>query len=227
MSDRTRPADPALPAGEMEAILAAYAARRLEPRLGSLPRIRAALFERLDARAAGRDRAGSWRARLGRRLVVVGLAASLILGAAATVAAAGPASPFYGARLWIESVTLPAAADDRAAAHLARLQARLADAEAAAASGNGSAVAQALAAYRAEVEAALADVGDDAEQLARLEAALSTNLVVLSVLAEHVPPQAADAIQNAAGASHRAVDKIKEKNGKPTPANPSNRPDRD
>ncbi len=224
--DRSFRADMPAPAGDVEALLKEYAVRRLEPRLGALPRIRTILFERFDARTTARGPAESWRARLGRRLLVAGLAASLILGAAATVVTAGPASPFYGTRLWIEQLTLPAAADDRAAAHLARLEARLEEAEAAAASGNGAAVAQALAAYRAEVEAALADVGDDDQQLARLEAALSTNLVVLSVLAEHVPAQAADAILNAAGASHRAVDKIKEKKGGPNKPTPSNRPDR-
>jgi hypothetical protein len=204
------------PADDVERLLASYARHRLAPRYGAMARIRTALFHRLEARRLlAIAPPGTWRSRVARRLMAAGLAATLVLAAAATVVTAGPASPFYGARLWLETVTLPAAADDRAETHRDRLEARLEEAEEAAAAGNGAAVAQALAAYRSEVEAALADVGDDAEQLARLEAALGTHLVVLGVLAERVPPQAADAIQNAMNASNKAVERIKEKKAHP------------
>lgn len=230
MTSRPRHLDHQEPVDELEVLLGFYAARRLAPRVGAIPQIRRAVFEHAEARSpAFANPADSWRGRLGRRLVAAGLAASLALGAAATVVTAGPASPFYDARLWIEAVTLPAAAEQRAEAHEDRLEARLAEAEAAAETGNGAAVARALAAYRAEVEAALADVGDDADHLARLEAALATHLVVLDTLAGEVPAQAADAIQKAANANSQAADKIKEKKDKkdhPVRPEPSNRPAR-
>ena len=206
------------PAGEVEQRLAAYAARRLAPRYGAVARIRTALFQQLEARRLLTvDPAEIRRTRIARRFVAAGLAAALTVAATATVVTAGPASPFYGARLWLETATLPAAADDRAEAHRQRLATRLAEAEAAAASGNAGAVAQALAAYRAEVEAALADVGDNTEQLARLEAALATHLVALDTLAGKVPSQAASAIQNAMSVSSKAVDKIKATKARPHP----------
>jgi DNA-binding GntR family transcriptional regulator len=151
--------------------------------------------------------------------VAASVAASLSVATAATVVTAGPSSPLYGTRLWIEELTLPGAAGDRSDAHRQRLEARLAEAQAAAASGDGSAVAQALAAYQAEVAAALEDVGDDEAQLLKLEAALATHLIVLDALIERAPPQAADAITHARTASDQAVDKIKEKKDRARPTN--------
>jgi Domain of unknown function (DUF5667) len=201
---------------EVEDLLALFAARRLAPRYGALGRIRATLFERarMNGRVAGSG-AVPRRGRATRWIAAAGLAASLALVGAASVVGAGPASPLYDVRLWVEELTLPAAAADRSEAHRQRLEARLEEAEAAAASGNGAAVAAALAAYRAEVDAALADVSGDLSQLDRLEDALTTHLVVLDVLAERVPTQAADAIAKTEHANSRAVDKIKEQQGGP------------
>jgi hypothetical protein len=212
------PFDPAgqrRPTDELEELLGLYAARRLAPRYGAMSRIRATLIAHVQGRGA--DSGGfltAGRARSGRRLVMLGLAASLALGSAAAVLAAGPDSPLYGARLWVEAMTTPVLVDARDEAHRERLEARLEEAQGAAADGDAASIALALAAYRAEVEAALADLGDDATRLARLEAALGTHLVVLEALVDHVPAQAQPAIEAAREASDRAVAKIKEKKTK-------------
>lgn len=209
--------------GDLGPLLVRYATRRLSPRLGALGRIRGEVLAAAEMRTrAATPPASPRRAGLGRRIVAVGLAASLTVAGAATVLAAGPESPLYAARIWLEGITLPAGGPGRSEAHRQRLETRLDEAQAAARGGDPSALAAALAAYRSEVEAALADVGDDPLQLARLEAALATHLVVLNALADDVAPQAADAIDAALRANDHAASKIKEKNG--PPGRPSSEP---
>lgn len=224
-----RPAGVAGEPDDVAALLAVYAARRLSPRLGALGRIRGEVLAVAATRPPAaisprRPPVSARQSQLGRRLAAVGLAASLTVAGAATVLASGPESPLYAARIWLEGVTLPARGPDRSEAHRQHLEARLHEAQAAARGGDPSAVAAALAAYRSEVEAALADVGDDPVQLARLEAALATHLVVLDALADRVPPQAADSIRAAMSASDRAVSKIKER--KSPPGRPAGEPPR-
>lgn len=137
----------------------------------------------------------------GRFRVPAAFAATLLLVGALTVGAAfagsGPGGPFYAARLWVEEVTLPADADARAEAQLARLEARLAEAEQAAEAGNGAAVTAALEAYRATVEAALANAGNDPTRREHLAAQLGRHVAVLEALVPRVPDRASEAIQAA------------------------------
>jgi hypothetical protein len=124
-------------------------------------------------------------------------------------------------------VLLPTEPDARLAAYGAHLEQRLREAEAAAAAGDTNALAAALAAYDADVTAALGAAGDDAELLAHLEAMLGKHTTVLVALEARLPEQAS--VDNAIANSQKAIQKIKDKaasrgnggNGGP----PSNTPD--
>jgi hypothetical protein len=221
---------------DVERRLAAYASARLEPSAGAAARMRASVLAAASlspGRAVSR-RPVSWRPR---RWAVAGLLAATLLVAVGVGSAlgAGPASPLYGLRLWLETVTLPAEANARADAQLELLSQRLNEARAAVATGDSNAVAAALAAYRAEIEALLATADGDDARLAKLEAALGTHLVALEVLSTRVPDQARDAIANAIDKSSKAVDRVHEAQGNgpdgspgpdktPKPGN-SNKPD--
>ena len=208
---------------EIEDLLSAYAEARLSPTGPVLARMRAhvlkeaALRNAMTAsqqRLAESDamRASRWglpRFRVPQRAVALGLAATLMLGTSAVVLAAPPGSPFYNARVAIETAFLPTQVDDRLASHERHLEERLAEAEAAAASGDVVALDAALAAYRSEVDAAVADVGDDANRLAHLEAELAKHTAVLEALAAKLPEQAA--IEHAIDVSQKAARKLKDK----------------
>jgi len=226
---------------DVERRLAAYAAARLEPSASAAARTRASVVAAASVLAASHSpgravprRPVSWRPR---RWAVAGLLAATLLVAVGVGSAlgAGPASPLYGLRLWLENVTLPAEANARADAQLELLSQRLNEAQAAAVAGDSNAVAAALAAYRAEIEELLATVDGDEARLAKLEAALGTHLVALEVLSTRVPQQAQDAIENAIDKSSKAVDRVHEAQGNgpdgspgpdktPKPGN-SNKPD--
>jgi hypothetical protein len=221
---------------DVERRLAAYASARLEPSASAAARMRASVLAaaRISPGAAVQRRPMSWRPR---RWAVAGLLAAtlLVAGGVGSALGAGPASPLYGLRLWLENVTLPAEANARADAQLDLLSQRLNEAHAAVAAGDSNAVAAALAAYRAEIEALLATADGDDARLAKLEAALGTHLVALGVLSTRVPDQARDAIANAIDKSSKAVDKVHAAQGNgpdgspgpektPKPAN-SNKPD--
>jgi hypothetical protein len=215
---------------QVEDLLEAYADARLSPSGPVLARIRRhVLAEAETAAAAGRiagtdtSRAGWWSSlsvRVPRRAVALAMAATLTLATAAAVLAAPPGSAFYNARVSIEMAFLPMQADARLAAHEEHLAQRLADAEAAAANGNATALVAALAAYQAELDAAVADVGDDAARLAHLEAMLAKHVATLTALEVRLPDQAS--VDNALEKSQKAVVKIREKAshpaGKPTDA---------
>lgn len=189
--------------GGLGPMLDAYAAARL----GADPERTGADREAIVARAHARMRvqavgAGSATRPpagvLGRfRIPVAVAAASLLLLAlvvGGVLAASGPGQPFYGVRLFVEELTLPAAGSQRADAEAARLDERLAEARAAAETGNGAAVTAALEAYRATTDAALAAAGGDPARIARLEARLRLHIAVLQALAESVPNQGSQAI---------------------------------
>jgi uncharacterized protein YciI len=219
----------------VEDLLEAYADARLTPSGPVLARIRANAMAQAAASAAmtaAEHRAGEpaalptarWRLpqlQVPRRAFALGLAATMTLGTSAAVLAAPPGSPFYNARVAIEAALIPTQVDARLAAHEEHLAQLVAAAEAAAASGDPVALEAALAAYSAEVDAAVNDVGDDAGRLARLEEVLAKHVAVLTALQVDVPEEAS--IDRAIESSQKAVEKIKAKgkNGGGRPAGPT------
>lgn len=223
---------------EIEDILSAYADARLSPSGPVLARIRAQVLREASLRnaitAAGERQASRdvlrsrWalpRVAFPRRAFALGLAAAMTLGTTAAVLAAPPGSPFYNARVAIEVAFLPGQIDQRLASHESHLEERLAEAEVAAARGDLVALAAALEAYQDEVGASVADVGDDADRLAHLEAELAKHTAVLEALGAKLPDQAA--IEHAIETSQKATTKLKDKSdhvaGKPSP--PPGKPD--
>lgn len=222
---------------QIEDLLEAYAEARLTPAGPVLARIRRAVLAEAAAAAATRaaeDRlaaatrvpAGgllSWlrqpRVHVPRAAFALGFSGALALGVGTAVLAAPAGSPFFNARVVLEQAFLPAQIDLRLAAHEEHLDARLAEAEAAAARGDATVLAAALAAYQLEVDAALAELGSNADLLAQLEAVLGQHVAVLQALEAEVPDQAA--IDHAIEGSQKAIVKIKEK---VRPARPSQGP---
>ena len=222
---------------EIEDILGAYAEARLSPSGPVLARMRtqvlreaslraaiAAAEERHAAAHATRARWALPGLRVPQRALALSMAAAMTLGTSAAVLAAPPGSPFYNARVSIEVAFLPTQVDQRLASHESHLAERLAEAQVAAARGDLVALAAALAAYKAEVDATVADVGDDADRLAHLEAELAKHTTILEVLAAGLPDQAA--IEQAIDVSQKASTNLKDKGdrgGKPAtpPGNPN------
>jgi hypothetical protein len=156
--------------------------------------------------------------------MALGMAASLTLGTGAAVLAAPPGSPFYNARLVIETALMPSVKDidARLAAYEDHFEARLAEAEAALARGDADAAAAALVAYQEELDKAVGDVADGDARLEHLEAVIAKHIAKLNELAERLPTEVArqNAVEHAIAASERAVEKIKEKKAKGKPADP-------
>ncbi|MEW5992531.1 MAG: hypothetical protein AB1736_14475 [Chloroflexota bacterium] len=209
---------------ELAGRLDAYASARLAPDRAAVARIRVAVVEEARMRAL-ESAIGAAPHRHGarpRRFAALLLAAGLTLAMAAVVAAgSGPGGPLYGARIWLEAVTLPANADDRALERVRQIEERLVDAERAAAAGDPVALAAAIEAYRDAVGDAVAEVGTDADRLARLEEALGHHVAVLAALSARLPDAAAQGIDQAIEASQKAVEKIgqtkHEQGGEATP----------
>ena len=126
-------------------------------------------------------------------------------------------------RAALEVAFLPVQVDQRLASREQHLDDRLAEAEAAAARGDLGGLAAALAAYQAEVDAAVAEVGDDAARLAHLEAELARHTAALQALAATVPEQAA--IEHAIDTSQKAATKLKDRSER-AGGKPSSAPDR-
>jgi hypothetical protein len=147
-----------------------------------------------------------------RRAFALGLAGAMMFGTSAAVFAAPPGSPFYNARVAIETALLPNELDARLAAHEQHIQDRLTAAEDAVIRGDYESLAAALAAYQAEVDAAVADVGDDPARLVHLEEMLAKHVTVLTALEARLPEQAA--IENALENSQKAIVRIKNKGNK-------------
>lgn len=206
---------------QVEALLEAYAEARLMPAGPVLARMRTAVMAEAAVAAANRRRAAAaaaprpWYAlpqvHIPRRAFALTMAAALTFGTSAAVFAAPPGSAFYNARLVIEAALLPPAsrAEDRLAAYEQHLADRLEEAEAAAARGDQVALAAALTAYQAEVDAIVAEGGVVADKLAHLEAVLAKHTAILEALAARLPEQSA--IEHAIQTSQKAVQKIKDK----------------
>lgn len=204
---------------DIEARLRAYADEQLQPDPTAMARVRDSVLlaarsslpgapAPVSAPAGPRPltsrRRLSWldglaprlRARAGRSglaLAGAGLAAVLVGGGA--YAASQPGAPLYGARLWLESTTLPTSPDARLTSDVARLQARLDEAATAARAGDGPAVTAALAAYRETVADALRAAGTDLTREERLQIVLERHQLVLQTLVARLPDGGADAVR--------------------------------
>ena len=218
---------------EIEDILEAYAEARLSPANPILARMRAVVMTEAAAYAALRAaerrqveaavveapaprRFGFPRltlASFARPAFALGFAFMLALGTGAAVTAAPPGSPFYNTRVALEVLFLPTQIDARLASHEQHLEERLAEAEAAAARGDANALAAALAAFQAELDATIADAGDDFARLAHFQAVLEKHLVKLRALSAKLPTEVArqNAVEHAIEASEKAVTRVKEK----------------
>ena len=219
--------DPNLAAlDQVEDLLEAYAEARLSPSGPVLARMRTHVVARAAqyaaAQAVAREAAESgpqpsrWsflNRGLPRRALSLGMAAALTLGTGAAVLAAPPGSAFFNARVAIEAAFLPTQADARLASHEQHLRERLAEAEAAAARGDVVALEAALAAYDAEIEGALVDLGDSADRLAHFEAVMAAHVAKLQALAARLPNQTAsdNAVEHAIATSERVVERIQQK----------------
>jgi hypothetical protein len=203
---------------EAERRLADFARARLTPDAASKARSRARVMRefrlgveeqagaRVEAEARELDRARSRRTLIRRGATLV-LAAGLSIGMVGGALAASTAGgPLYDARIWLEEVTLPSDAASRAAAELTRLETRIAELEAAMASGDRGAAAAALAAYEqiADEAVAEADASTDEALIAKLTALLDRHVATLQRVAGQVPPQAADVIN---GNIERAIER--------------------
>jgi hypothetical protein len=222
----------------IEDLLGAYGEQRLSPSAPALSRMRTHVLREASLQAAAataRERhavshlaRARWALpgiRIPQRAAVLGLAAALTFGTSAAVLAAPPGSPFFNARIAIEIAFLPAQVDQRLASHESHLDERLVEAQLAAARGDYVALAAALEAYRAEVDASVADVGDDADRLAHLEAELAKHTATLEALAVKVPDQGA--IEHAIDTSQKATTKLQDQGtrGGPKPSSPPGKPD--
>ncbi len=239
---------------EVEDILEAYAEARLTPTNPILARMRATVMteaaayaalraaERRQVEAATVEVAAPRRfgfprltvASFARPAFAMGFAFMLALGTGAAVTAAPPGSPFYNTRVALEVLFLPTQIDARLASHEQHLEERLAEAEAAAARGDANALAAALAAFQAELDATISDAGDDFARLEQFQAVLEKHLAKLTALSARLPTEVArqNAVEHAIQASEKAVTEVKEKkqHAKNRPSTPPrqepDRPDR-
>ena len=216
--------------------LEAYAEARLSPALSATSRMRAQVMAAAHRRAAfaGADadrgaavaaaaataaRSDRTRRSPWRRPMTALLAAGLTLGIGVSSVAAGqPGGALYGVRIWAETLTLPTNADERAQAELRRLDARLAEAVAATATGDTNAANAALEAYRAIVSEATTGARVSAAATATLDTGVRHNLEVLTVLVGQVPEKAREAIQQAIDQSDSVLDAIDGQPGDNAPA---------
>jgi hypothetical protein len=207
---------------ELDWRLETFAAARLTAEPDAVRRMRKAVVLRAADLAAIREferqrlAAEAERERLARRTVrgwmgvhrrasAAFLAASLTFASAAAVFAAGPGSPLYGTRVWLQTSLLPAAADARTAAHLDLLEQRVEDAEHAAGGGDTSGVEAALSAYIAELQIAIQDASGDPVRLAQLQHALQVHLLLLEKLQADAPAGAQSAVHQAINDSRKVA----------------------
>ncbi len=201
---------------ELERRLERYAELRLRPDPDAMDRIRASLVARAGEPAGPATRPAPRIARRWRTAVAaLAAAAVLLVAVGAAAAASGPGGALYGARLWIESATLPTEPAARARAELLRLDRRLDEARAAAANGDAAAADAALGAYDDITAEAEAGVAGDTDRLTHLESELSKHLAVLDALLDQVPAQAQGAIQHAIERSSKALERLQSGGGTP------------
>ena len=204
----------------LEDLLDAYCEVRLAPHGAVLARIRASVLAEAEAASAASAAANrprlleaapktfrwSLTPRFTRTVLAFGFAATLAVATTFSVLASPPGSPFYNARVFIETMSLPAQAAARLVGHEKLLDERIAEAKAAAASGNTVGLDAALAAYRSEVDSASADAGTNPDQLAHLEEMLAKHTAVLTALEARLPD--ASSIDRAIDASSKAITRL-------------------
>jgi hypothetical protein len=190
---------------ELARRLEAYADARLRPDPAAMARIRAAVVA--DARRGTGP--VPLRRRPAFRFGLALLAAAALLAAIAGSASASQAGgPLYGARLWVETLTLPTAPSARAEAQIVRLDARLQELQTALAARDGAAAAAALDAYRSILGDTLATAPQDGALDQRLEATISQHVAVLQGLLATAPPQALPGLQNAIDRSDNGLQQL-------------------
>ena len=222
--DAMDPYDPGL--RELTRRLDAFADTRLSPSLSGTSRMRAAVMNAAHRRAAliaadptsgavapvsvglaaHRSRFASPAWRRPAAALMAGCLTLAIVGG--TVNAASPGGPLYGARIWIEMANLPAGAVARADAEVARLDARLQEAQRAFADGDGPAATAALTAYSVILTEAVRGSSTDQTASAALEAGLTRHVAVLTLLAGSVPATTRDAIRDAITSSTVVLQKL-------------------
>ena len=217
----------------LEDLLEAYCEVRLAPQGATLARIRASVLAEAAAVSAANAAANRPRLlepapktfrwslppRFTRTALAFGFAATLTVGTTFSVLASPPGSPFYNARVFIETMSLPAQAAARLVGHEKLLDERIAEARAAAASGDTVGLDAALAAYRSEVDSASADAGTNPDQLAHLEEMLAKHTAVLAALETRLPD--ASSIDKAIDASSKAITRLQEKTHAARPTHPA------
>lgn len=172
---------------EIERRLESYARARLSPDPQAIARVRARVMREARLRAdlprltvLRAPTARRVRRPVARRLSMAVLAAAVWLGVAAgSIFAAQAGGPLYPARIWLEQATLPADSAARAAAEITRLDARMADAMAAAARADGGAVQAALDAYAQIADEMIAGTAGNPALESIVAAALDRHLAVL------------------------------------------------
>jgi len=226
MNDEMEPMRARTPAdAELARRLEAYAQARLSPDAATSARIRARVmrearvrFEAVgslpvdpstptslaDPSATGAVAPAAPRRawRLPAALLAASLSTALLAGVAA--GAARPGGPLYGARLWVEELSLPAGGAARREAEIDLLRRRLDEATDAATAGDSAGAAAALATYQRIVDDAVMAAGSDPTFSAALDAELANHLAVLQQLLGTVPPQARSGIQQAIENSEKA-----------------------
>ena len=217
----------------LEDLLEAYASVRLAPARPVLARIRSNVLAEANARAAAQRlsfappppappvarfsvaRLSLARIPQARPALAIVFSVSLSLAIGTAVVAAPPGSALYNARLSIEAAMMPSVGDldARLAAYEEQFDRRLAEADAAIARGDESALAAALAAYQQEVTNAVAEIGDGNDRLAQFEAVLARRIATLQELSVRLPTDVAraNAVNHAIAASEKAVAKLQAK----------------
>jgi hypothetical protein len=192
---------------EVEERLDRYARVRLSPDPLAVARMRARVMReaRLSmAGAAGARTALSAeltthpvrRLKLARRAAGLLAAAFLSLALATGAMAASQAGgPLYEIRVSLESLALPSDPGRRTEAEIVRLEARMAEAVAAARNGDQPAVQAALRSYEEIADEALAGAGLVQDALDRIHAALQRHVAILQAVAAGAPAQAQEAIE--------------------------------
>ncbi|HET7026503.1 MAG TPA: hypothetical protein VFI28_02300 [Candidatus Limnocylindrales bacterium] len=225
------------PNDDLRRLIAAYRAS-LTPDANAMAVLRAGLVARAAAgatdgateaartapRRTHRPLAAARERRLAAGLLAAGIGTAAIVGGAA---AAQPGGLLYGPRLWAETVTLPREPEARVEADLHRLDARLADARAAAAASDVNGARAALEAFGAVVDDALVGAGSDGEREQRVALGLERRRDALSALRPAVAASTADdTLRGLIDRTNAAIDRLgggdEPARGKPPNANPGN-----
>ena len=200
----------------VEELLERYAFMRLEPDPAAMSRIRSALMVKASQGSAALPASAEpevsrrWSlpfATWSFRRLGVSLSGALLVGVVAggsAFASTRAGGPLYETRLWVETITLPSAADARIEAELGRAQLRLAEAAEAAAAGDEHAVAAALTAYARIVGEELGGATDAAISEEAASAILHHRTVLLSLLSK-VPVEGRSGIENALAQADKAI----------------------